>query len=346
MSGTSMDGVDMAYCSFTLRKNKWTYQILEAKTFKYSSTWKNKLERAFKMQSKDLMQLDSEYGYFLGALCNMFIRSKNIGGIDLISSHGHTVFHQPSKGYTLQIGNGNTIAATTGIPVVYNFRQMDVALKGQGAPLVPMGDHHLFNNFSVCLNLGGIANLSFEKNKQRKAFDVCFVNMGLNEIIKEKNLSYDKDGKLASKGTVDNNLLKKISNMYEDFRTDRPSLSRELFESNFLKLITNRALKIEDRLRTFQESVVIEIERSLIANKQKGKILVTGGGALNKELIRILQNRLGPKLKIVIPEKQIVEFKEAIIFGFLGVLRVRNENNVYCSVTGASRDSSSGVLVQ
>ncbi|NJN41269.1 MAG: anhydro-N-acetylmuramic acid kinase [Flammeovirgaceae bacterium] len=325
MSGTSLDGVDLAYCQFTVNNKKWAYKLLRVKTIKYSTAWKRKLASAHTLSSEALHQLDGEYGKYLGELCNEFIQNVRGNKVDLISSHGHTVFHQPEKGFTYQIGNGNDIYSATGITVVYNFRQLDVALNGQGAPLVPVGDRHLFADFNVCLNLGGIANLSFEKNKQRKAFDVCFTNMALNEIVKEADMEFDNQGRLASQGKVNHVLLKKITLLYDKLRPAKPSLSRELYESEFSNMLSDKRIRMEDRLRTFHQSIANEIEQALRFSGQKGKLLVTGGGAFNTYLISTIKAKLGSPFQLVIPRKEIIEFKEAIIFGFLGVLRLRNE---------------------
>lgn len=347
MSGTSLDGIDLACCVLVYDKKKWNYHLVASKTYRYSNSWRKKLQDASKLTGEELIELDIAYGNFLGNLCKKFISEKNIDGIELIASHGHTVFHQPQRGFTMQLGNGHSIKAKVKCPVVCDFRQLDIALGGEGAPLVPIGDQHLFSEFDVCLNLGGIANLSYERRGKRKAFDVCFANVGLNELSNQIGKPYDKDGSLASKGRVNESWLNRLRNVYNSIPESKPSLSRELFESKFKSIINSPEVSIEDRLRSFCESILIEIKMALPKpTKRKSKILVTGGGALNDELMRLLKNGFKEHYQVVVPHSQIINFKEAIIFAFLGVLRIRNETNVLRSVTGASRDSCSGVLIE
>jgi anhydro-N-acetylmuramic acid kinase len=343
MSGTSMDGLDLACCRFTKRR-KWEFEIQTALTIRYPKSWKDKLTAAPHLRSEALLALDAEYGKFIGERCQEFIRKGKIKNVDVVASHGHTVFHQVQRGFTFQLGNGHGIHAATGLPVVYDFRSLDVALHGQGAPLVPMGDRHLFGEYDVCLNLGGIANLSMEKNDRRIAYDICFANMGLNYLAAKVNKEFDKDGLLAAGGTVVESLLDKLSAVYETNRKKRPALGREGFESVIQPLFDDDLISVEDRMRTFCESIAAEIRRSIPSKKNNLKLLATGGGALNPVLIKLLRQSL-PGIKVEVPPRQIIEFKEAMVFAFLGVLRVRGEVNVLKSVTRASRDSCSGVVV-
>ena len=294
---------------------------------------------------EDLLTLDAEYGKFIGTCCSDFIRKNKIRNIDLIASHGHTIFHQPQLGFTFQLGNGAAIHSVTGLPVVSDFRSVDVCLEGQGAPLVPIGDRHLFSEYDVCLNLGGIANLSMERNRQRVAFDVCFANMGLNYLARKNEEEFDRDGKIASRGTINKDLLAKLSMVYAEIRKKRPSLGREGFELNILPLLISDSIPLEDRMVTFCQSIVDEVYGSIAQQRNKLRLLVTGGGALNPVLMRLLNQRLGGIAKVIIPSRQIIEFKEALVFAFLGVLRVRGEVNVLRSVTRATRDSCSGSVV-
>ena len=233
MSGTSLDGLDIAWCRFERNNKRWTFKILKAETLGYSSAWRSKLREAPQLSANILLALHSEYGHWLGKVCKQFIQKYKITNLDCIASHGHTIFHQPKKQFTFQLGDGNAIHAETSIPVVYDFRSLDVQLGGQGAPLVPMGDALLFPDVDVCLNLGGIANLSLDKSGKRVAFDICFANMSLNYLTQKLGLTFDKNGVLAEQGQVNYVLLQKLLEFHQRFKVKRPSLAREHFENGF-----------------------------------------------------------------------------------------------------------------
>lgn len=344
MSGTSLDGVDIACCTFSFKK-RWTFAIEKAETVRYSGEWFKKLKDAHALSAQQLLELDHAYGKFLGTLCKNFIKKNKINKVDFISSHGHTVFHQPEKGFTLQIGNGNDINTVTGLPVIYDFRSLDVANKGQGAPLVPIGDKLLFSDYDVCLNLGGIANLSFDQKKQRLAFDVCYVNMGLNYLTEKIGKKFDENGELASSGELNTELLGKLNAVYSTTQKKRPALAREFFEEKIQPLLDQEKISVQDRLRTFTESIALQLSDVILKSTKNATVLCTGGGSLNSFLMYRMVEHCGDGATLVIPEKEIVDFKEAIVFAFLGVLRSRNEVNCLKSVTGATQDSSSGIVV-
>lgn len=344
MSGTSLDGVDIAYCSFE-KKRKWEFSIDKAEAVPYAKSWKKKLSEAHTLEAEKLAALDAAYGKFLGTLSNNFISKHKIKNVNFIASHGHTVFHQPENGFTIQIGNGNHIQAITGLPVIFDFRSLDVAHGGQGAPLVPIGDELLFNEYDVCLNLGGIANLSFSTKKRRKAFDVCFVNMGLNYLAGKVGKEYDHNGTLASGGEISTALLGQLERVYGKVKSTRPSLGREFFERHIQPLFERSKSSVHDQLRTFTESAAREIIHSIQASSNKPTVLCTGGGALNSFLIYRLVELCGDEATFIIPEAEVIKFKESLVFAFLGVLRFRGQINCLKSVTGASQDSSCGVTV-
>lgn len=344
MSGTSVDGLDIAYVEFA-HARKWNFQLLASETVPYSNKWENRLSSAHHLSSDHLAELHSLYGRYLGEKCREFMDRHSIRRVDLVASHGHTIFHQPSRGFTFQLGDGAALHATTGIPVVFDFRSLDVQLGGEGAPLVPVGDRLLFASADVCLNLGGIANLSMEISGERRAFDLCFCNMALNFLAKEAGKSYDRHGKKASKGSVDGDLLEALEGVYASIRKKRKSIGRELFEKAVRPLLANRKVKLADRLRTVCESVAQEVEEALPPASRNLQILTTGGGALNRFLVEVIRSRLLGKGVVALPAREIVDFKEAIVFALLGVLRVRNEINVLRSVTRARRDSCSGIVI-
>jgi anhydro-N-acetylmuramic acid kinase len=344
MSGTSLDGLDVACCRFRFSK-KWTYEISEAITVPYDDIWKDRLTSAPRLSGSDLAALHAEYGNFIGGHATKFIKKHRIKDLDLIASHGHTIFHQVDRSFTMQLGNGNNIYAATGYPVVYDFRSLDVALKGQGAPLVPVGDRHLFGEHDVCLNLGGIANISLERGGERVAWDVCFLNMGLNHLAAKAGKEYDDNGAMAASGKTDTRMLNELTAIYQSFRKKRPALGREGFEKEILPLLENENIPLANRMNTFCVAAVKELLMDLGGlNKAGISILSTGGGAYNKFFIDLLQEKMKGSGTLVIPDRRIIDFKEALVFAFLGVLRVRGEVNVLKSVTRAKADSCSGVL--
>ncbi|MDX1286009.1 MAG: anhydro-N-acetylmuramic acid kinase [Draconibacterium sp.] len=338
MSGTSLDGLDLAAVEFLLEEGKWNFNLTAAETIPYTSDWEHKLQQAPFLSGEELTELNSNYGRLLGKEIKNFVTEKKISP-DLIASHGHTVFHRPDKGYTLQIGNGADIAAITNTLTISDFRIGDVALGGQGAPLVPIGDKLLFSEYDYCLNLGGFANISFEKDKRRVAFDNCPVNFVLNHFAHKLGKPYDKDGDLGRKGIVNKELLEKLNNLsyYQD--NNPKSLGREWVEQEFFPILNKTDIPDIVKLRTLYEHIAIQIART---TSGEGKMLVTGGGAFNKFLIERIENYTSTKT--VIPTKEIVEFKEAIIFAFIGVLRYKRINNCLSSVTGASKDSCGGIV--
>ncbi len=341
MSGTSMDGLDIAYCTFEKENHQWSFNILCAETLSYSNKWLNNLNSARDLNSIQLANLNVEYGYLLGEQVLSFIRQNNISNIDFISSHGHTIHHLPDEGLTVQIGDGQTLSDTTSLPVIYDFRVQDVKLGGQGAPLVPIGDKLLFTNFEACLNLGGFANISFESNQKRVAFDICPVNIVLNFLARRIGLPFDKNGDVARTGELIPELLEELNNLEFYSQNFPKSLGIEWVEKNIYPLLLDE-YAIPNVLFTIVSHISIQINKVVMDNKIES-VLVTGGGAFNSFLMQSLQSN--SPAEFVVPNNSIIDFKEALIFAFLGVLRKRNENNVLYSVTGANQDHSSGKMV-
>jgi anhydro-N-acetylmuramic acid kinase len=338
MSGTSLDGLDIAAVDFFYSDKGWNFKIVETETIGYTKNWETRLSNSTELSGEDLIQLHTDYGRFLGKKINQFI--KKTGFVpEIIASHGHTVFHQPENYFTFQIGNGADIAAETGITTIADFRTGDVALGGQGAPLVPVGDRLLFSEYESCLNLGGFANISFEKNNARLAFDICPVNFVLNFLAQKEGLPYDKNGELGRKGKLDKELLSKLNNLSFYKQKSPKSLGKEWMNKHFFPIVEASNHSVRDKLRTAYEHIAIQISDASPGN---GKMLVTGGGAFNTFLIDRIKKH--SQAEVVIPEKIIVDYKEALIFAFLGILRHLGEINCYASVTGAKQDSSLGVI--
>lgn len=338
MSGTSLDGVDLVQVTFT-DENQYEYKINHAKTYAYSDDWRKKLKNAFYATAEEITLLNVNYGRFLGRLINDFIQEFSIKEIDFIASHGHTIFHNPSQKYTLQIGDGASIATTTNLKVVCDFRSQDVALGGQGAPLVPIGDLLLFSEYDYCLNLGGFANISYQDTGERKAFDICPVNVVLNYYAEKLGLPFDENGKLASEGIVHQELLNTLNELPFYTNSSPKSLGVEFVKSEIFPLIEKFSLSEKDVLRTFVEHIAMKIAEKVNPSK---KILVTGGGTYNLFLInRIIKIS---KVNVIIPSDLLINYKEALIFALLGVLRINKEFNCLKSVTGATKDHCSGLI--
>lgn len=341
MSGTSLDGIDLAHINFTIKDNNWSYQILESETISYSQDWLNKLKVALSFSEENLIELNEEYTELLGNIIKSFIDKHQIKSIDAVCSHGHTILHQPQNGFTLQIGNLPKIAKIIQEKVVCDFRVQDVKLGGQGAPLVPIGDRILFSEYNYCLNLGGFSNVSFEDNSKRIAFDISPVNTVLNFYSNKLGLDYDDKGKIARNGQVDSDLLNELNDLDYYKKSFPKSLGFEFVKEIVLPLIEKHSISIEDKMHSFIEHIALQT--SLALPNKTGKILITGGGAYNDFLIERMQFHL-PKIEIIIPDNKTLEFKEALIFALLGVLKLRNEINVLSSVTGAKKDHSSGII--
>jgi anhydro-N-acetylmuramic acid kinase len=340
MSGSSLDGLDIAFCEFEKFDDTWKYEIIKAQTIPYTKEWKTTLQNAHYLLGYKLIELDIEFGKYIGRQVKEFLKNQK-NKIDLISSHGHTVFHNPKDGITFQIGNGAAISSESKHTSITNFRVLDVMLKGQGAPLVPLGDCMLFGEYDYCLNLGGFANISYNWYKKRIAYDICPVNIILNNLAESIGLEFDLDGIEASKGILNEKLFRAL-NLIPYYKQPYPkSLSREWFESQFYPVIKKFEISAQDKLRTVCEHIANQITKSFTSANTK-KILITGGGTFNKFLIDCIQIRTNHK--IIIPDNETINFKEAVVFAFLGVLRFREENNCLSSVTGATHDNSGGII--
>ncbi|MDQ3048229.1 MAG: anhydro-N-acetylmuramic acid kinase [Bacteroidota bacterium] len=342
MSGTSLDGLDIAYCRFTFDSGAWSHEILQADTIPYAEEWKQRLLSLENTDALSFVQTDAEYGFYLGQRVSDFIVRYNCSP-DFVASHGHTIFHQPEKRFTVQVGSGTALASRCRLPVVFDFRSLDVSMGGQGAPLVPIGDKLLFSDYEYCLNLGGFANVSYEHKGRRIAYDICPVNIVMNEIAERTGNSFDKDGEMASEGMISQYLLNELNQFgfYKSIPDSPKSLGKEWVIKNIRPMLDQYELSDQDLLRTFCEHIAVQIGRSL-ENKPKGKLLVTGGGAYNSFLMkRIAANTIH---SVSLPDKKTIEFKEALIFAFLGVLRWRNEVNCLKSVTGAYADNCGGTI--
>ncbi|MBW7867993.1 MAG: anhydro-N-acetylmuramic acid kinase [Brumimicrobium sp.] len=345
MSGTSLDGVDVVEVEFFLNdKDRWEFKVLNCHLFPYNKMTYLELKEAYTYKTPEILELSSKLGKYYGEIVNDFIDQYSIdkNTIDFIASHGQTIFHQPDKGYTLQIGNGPELAVTTNLPTVVDFRTKDVALGGNGAPLIPVADFLLFKQYAdTFLNLGGFSNFSFLKENQVYSYDICPVNIVINKIMQEQGKEYDNRGNFGKTGIINQELLQKLNRLNYYQQSFPKSLGWEWVEEHILPLLSLEP-NIQNQVRTLYEHFANQIGKSLDDTHAK-TTLVTGGGAKNNFLIERIQSNT--KSKIILPDSRIIDFKEAIGFAFLGLLRWRNETNVWASVTGARRDSCSGNIV-
>lgn len=355
MSGSSLDGVDIAYCHFIHDKESgsWKYELKACELYEYPSEIKEMLLNTMKTSSFELMKADAELGKLFGSKVNEFVNKNGLRkeDIDLIGSHGHTVFHQPSLGFTTQIGSGGLIAAITNITTICDFRSLDVALGGQGAPLVPIGDELLYSQYDVCLNIGGIANLSFKPaGSERIAFDISCGNMIMNDISsKELGQECDFNGDTARLGNLELNrdLFDELNNLPFFSQKYPKSIAREFLNEQIRPLMLKAKGETKDKLAVATHHVAYQIGNAIKAlsdvQGKKLKVLVTGGGAFNKYLLELIQS-YNTNVEIIVPDENTVKFKEAIIFAFLGALRLCGINNTLKSVTGASKSSCGGCI--
>jgi len=338
MSGTSMDGIDLAEITFTLSEKKtWSFEVTASETIAYPLHWEEKLRNAVSFSEVELQSLNIAYTDYLSEVIIKFIQENSIKNLDAVCSHGHTVLHQPENGMTLQIGNLPKISNNIQQKVVCDFRTQDVELGGQGAPLVPIGDRLLFNDYNYCLNLGGFANVSMEKEGERIAYDICAVNVVLNKYARQLGLEYDDKGQIAKGGTFSLSVSASLKALPFYKSLPPKSLGMEWVDKEIFPIL--EAIDIEAKLRTYTDHIAEQIARQF---NQGTSVLVTGGGAYNDYLLKKVRDH--KDVNLVVPAPELIEFKEAIIFGLLGVLRLRDEVNCLASVTGAKEDHSSGEI--
>jgi anhydro-N-acetylmuramic acid kinase len=351
MSGSSLDGLDIVFVQFQDRAGKWDFELIHSACYPYDLTWTNELQSAQALSAFEYQLLHTAFGHYIGRQVNHFIREQGLKyQVQLIASHGHTVFHAPEKKMTAQLGDGASIAAETGINTISDLRAMDIALGGQGAPIVPIGEEILLGNQDFYLNLGGIANLSAHLQDSVIAFDVCPANRVLNLLAQEAGKAFDEDGRIAASGNVDDQLLKTL-NAQGYYRKDYPkSLPNSFGTETIFPIIKDSGCSLKDSARTYVEHIAVQIKNAIegIGVTQTAaplSLYATGGGAHNIFLVKKIEELLAPiNVRMIIPGKKIIDFKEAIIMAFIGILRWREENNVLSSVTGASRSSIGGAV--
>lgn len=340
MSGTSLDGLDLAYCTFELNEPK-NFSIVQAATIPYTKKWTELLKIAERTDALHLAKLHSEYASTVADEVKNFIASHQLPPPEILAFHGHTLFHRPDLGFTFQLGSGAVLAAQSGIDTVCDFRSANVAMGGQGAPLVPIGDAHLFGQYDACLNLGGFGNISFSKEDKIHAYDICPVNMPLNEWARKKGLEYDRNGELAAGGRVHQTTLDALNKLSFYNQPPPKSLGREWYEECFQPILSAASLGVQDSLATICAHVGIQVAKS-VNDQNVESILATGGGAHNQFLVETIQAQC--RAKIIVPDKDVTDFKEALVFAYLGLLRIQQKPNCLSSYSGSNRDHCAGSL--
>ena len=336
MSGTSVDGLDICYVSFD-NHDPSKYEIIDCDTIDYDDNLKTKLKNIIKLDNDQIKQIDKEFGEFIGLNVLKFIKKNTLYKADLISSHGHTVFHEPEFNKTLQIGNGEIINKITKIKTVNNFREQDIQLGGQGAPLVPIGDKLLFDDYKYCLNLGGFTNISVKDSRTIFAYDICPLNTVLNHYANKLGYECDLGGKLSKKGVINIDLFNELNDLDYYKKSYPKSLGLEFVIDNIFPITEKYKIKEVDILATYIEHASFQIKRNI---DNGSKVLLTGGGTFNNNLIKALNH--DSKINFIIPDKTIINYKESLIFALLGYLKINGKVNCLRSVTGASNDHSSG----
>ncbi len=339
MSGTSLDGIDIVYVNFKLDIN-WKYELINSKTYKYEKRWSSLLQNISKEKINSIIKIDKDYTKLLSKYIINFINEFSIKDIDFVSSHGHTALHQPSNSITYQIGNLPILAKYINQKVVCDFRVQDIELGGEGAPLVPVGEEYLFSEYNTLINLGGFANITKRIKNNLIAYDICPINIVFNHLSRKMKLKYDEGGYIASTGNINEDLYNHLQSL-NYYRQDPPKSLGVEWVSDQIHPIINKFqnLAVKDLMNTFSNHFAFQIAKNI---GDKGKVLITGGGAYNDYLIERIKNLTNSK--ITIPDQKIIEYKEALIFSFLGLLRVNEINNCYSSVTGAKEDHCSGKI--
>lgn len=353
MSGSSLDGLDMAFVEFHEVSGKWTYHVRASECARYSEEWTNKLKNAISLDALQYQLLHTAYGHYIGQQVNQFIEKHELQyQVQLIASHGHTTFHLPGQQMTGQIGDGAAIAASTGINVVSDLRAMDVALGGQGAPIVPIGEKLLLGDYHLLLNIGGISNISFNNAEKYVAFDICPANRVLNMLAQEEGKPFDDNGAIAASGQVQNALLNRLNEQDYYHQPYPKSLANDFGSETLYQIIKDAKYEVKDAMRTYVEHIAVQADLAIQSMEERSgislsgaKLLVTGGGAHNQFLMTQIKTYLEKRhIELVVPAPELIDYKEAIIMALIGVLRWREENNVLASVTGASRDSIGGAV--
>lgn len=342
MSGTSIDGIDLALIEFSVA-NDINYKFLASKTYKYSEDWVQKLRYNPTISAADLFKLDHEYAIYSAEVINKFIQEFDLNReeINCVAHHGHTYLHRPDLGYTFQLGCSPILSDLVQLDFITDFRKEDVALGGQGAPLVPIGDLYLFKEYDACINLGGFMNISFQEGNSRTAYDLGSFNYILNHLANKLGLEYDKEGSIARSSKADSSLLEKLTKLDYYQRELPKSIGAEYAEAYIIPLVDQFETTVAISTYTKHAALIVAKE---VDNHSFKKILLSGGGAHNLYFIDLLQELT--TAEIVVSNQELTDFKEALIFALLALLKREEKINVLSSVTGSNTDHSAGILYE
>lgn len=355
MSGSSLDGLDLAYCEIQVERSPGfrilDSDILVAETLPFSEQWIVRLKNLPEQNALTFAKTNTYFAHYLADLVKTFC-IKNKVKPDFISSHGHTIFHQPENRITIQIGDGAALAAKTGYPVVCDFRTHDIALNGEGTPLAPIADKWLYPGYDFYLNIGGIANISCDLGGKFIAYDIGPANQILNALANLAGKEYDENGDFARAGKVNQELLNRVNEISYFTQAYPKSLDNSWISQNVLPLYLEAEISLEDKICTAVEQLaqqlkneIANIKKTENLNREKYRIFATGGGVFNAFLIERMQ-ALCTDTELVLPAPKVINFKEAALMALLGVLRVENQVNCLSSVTGAKFDTIGGGIYQ
>lgn len=345
MSGSSLDGLDMTLCQFQLHDGKADWSITAAETQSFPEDLRQALKTAPQLDGFTLQKLHADFGVFIGQSLRRWMERHHLKA-DYIASHGHTVFHDPAKHFTLQIGSGAHIAFHAGVDTITDFRSADIAAGGQGAPFAPVADKDLFPGYDGYINLGGIANISIVTPEGlRKGWDVGPCNQALNHLAEKAGRSFDPNGSMAASGKIIPSLLQTLVQSFP-FEDGQPKgLSNAEVAQQWLKKLVAEEGDVKDALATTTEAIAImmtdHVKRSITGSC---RILVTGGGAHNTHLMERLAHHGGLEIEWVVPSRDIVDFKECLLMAWLGYLRVHHQPFGLPPFTGASTDTIGGAI--
>lgn len=358
MSGTSCDSIDAAYCEVY---PDLSVKLIKGINYSYPDKIREMIFKAFgcEISVKELCQLNFAIGHCFAQAANILINE--FGKPDFISSHGQTVYHFPFDEKidgvliksTLQIGESSVIAADTGCPVISNFREKDIAYGGNGAPLVCFADSKWFKN-SLVQNIGGISNVTVVSDScEVFGFDTGCGNIIIDYCMQKFfNKKYDKDGETAQSGQVSNKWLDTLLQDEYYFMPPPKTTGREHFSPDyiekFLKTAPENPKDIIATLTALTAKTIAQAYERFIYDKAKAEnVIIGGGGAYNKTMMRMLKKYLPQNLKLKTHEDFGISnnYKEAMAFALLGYCALYNIPNNIPSCTGASKPLVLGKIV-
>lgn len=343
MSGSSLDGLDLVIVNFNysisekeIVFNKW--KILKSKTLSLPNSIKERLFHSPQLAGEELLELHSSFGDYCGQEIAEFLKETGLE-IDGVGFHGHTVFHYPERGFSFQLGLKEQIEKHLDGSVYTDFRNENIAKGGQGTPLVPIMEHYLLNEYKVFLNLGGIANISFHSENHITAYDISPCNQLLNYVARQGGDEFDRDGLIAAQGKVDRGLIEKLNNFDYYCKNFPKSLDNNVIREYFFPILNVSSISIEDKLSTLCSHIAEKIVESIVVFQTNGVVYCAGGGTLNRYLTECISKEIKTsQIDLFIPNKEIVDFKEAVLMALLGFLKHSDLPWFYSNITGSPFD--------